>query len=932
MAGDITQPKRPRYESNERFDTVDANAASVASRDQDDAKTRGVLITPRATAMVPVGIIVSGFSLTLNPTSGTDSLVRVNAEAGVALDSNGRTIIKPSGTTQDVTIPTGTFQIYAYYVETATDAAKRRFLPVVSPFVEYTKAIDTAFQGALGLYVRAGTLGTVVAEDVVNGATTPLCLLGIATNPGTGVIGLTGRPDDTTLATAPNGTDITNRLSVVTAIAGPATNIQNGSLKTLHDVITAALYTIGQTAWKGSDSLVPMASNNFGAYSIPAGGADKAFRQALGYVTIGNGTTIVGDFNTADYANAKLLLDAALASLPATGGTILLKRGVALAGFAGATVTMPAGKTVEIVGDHSSVPATPQITFVASEGLVCSVTGQLTLRNLYIQHVDTAVTVTNTTGGFRAVNVYFDKPSSADTGAALQGVDVANVTLEDVTFKTLVTATGTTNAMALRITGIGQRLDLRRVRHSVVGDDCASLSVADLRDNFTIDGYEISDDGGIFSGAVFGYAILLATTVNTGMLNRHIRNVRVSGPFWTALSTGNVAGIVVERLNTLNLLSESTYTGTAPSTGTVTFRECEYTSNVTDGGFVTHKSIAGDVGVVVFDRVTFTRTGNSTNVSPINVISAPNGVVNRVSIVGCSFSGFKRGDNLLVLINISASGPTGTVRDVLVDRCRFEDFQNVAYTGGAGTSALVYVSCTRSESIVVRGCNAYNLLGGTSGNDRDQAYLLKTSGVGSDGYFEFVRVINNDVGGVVGATTDMCGLWSHDDQAVTFADISRNRVRIAWNTDATRGKWVDGSVLRVTSSTTNRGQIKGIRFDGNDIEINNESNTDYTKNLYFLDNTGAAQVLNNSIQDNQLYSNSTSKKFDYSTAWGIYIPSYTHTNLAFAGNNASSGNPIGLADAWRISMTGATTNAFNPINTGVGGVILGNNGIFSNAA
>lgn len=245
MAGDITQPKRPRYESNERFDTVDANAASIASRLQLDAATKSLLSTPRNTVATPTGLIITGFSLTPNPTVFNDGLVRINIETGVALDSNGRTIIKPNGTTIDITIPIGTFQIYVYYTEISTDNAKRRFLPAAPPFVEFTQAIDTAFQGSVNVFLRAGGIGLAVAEDVVNGATTPLCLIGVATNAGAGAITITGW----NAVTAPNGTDIVNRLSsVVQPTLIPAANTVNGSPKTLHDLIVAALYTIGQSA------------------------------------------------------------------------------------------------------------------------------------------------------------------------------------------------------------------------------------------------------------------------------------------------------------------------------------------------------------------------------------------------------------------------------------------------------------------------------------------------------------------------------------------------------------------------------------------------------------------------------------------------------------------------------------------------------------
>ena len=458
MAGDITQPKRPRYESNERFDTVDANASSSAVRAFDDAQNRALLATPRNTVATPTGLIVTGLSLTPNPTAAFDGLVRINAELGVALDADGRTIIKPAGPTIDAAIPIGTFQIYIYYVDNQTDNSKRRFLPAAPPFVEFTQAIDTAFQGGINVFLRAGGIGTTVAEDTVGGATIPLCLIGIATNPGAGNILITGWGP-----AAPNGTDITNRLSTVVPPAlVPATNTVNGSPRTLHDLITAVLYTAGQTAWLGSDFLTPTAANNYGAYSAPAGGADKAFRQALGWVTIGNGTTVIGDFNTSDYANSNLLLTAAFASLPAGGGVIVLKRGVTLTNFGGVSCAFPA-KSVEIIGDHTTVPSTlPHITFGATEGFTCSGGGSVILRNLHIRYSGPAA-VQLTTSPFKAYNLYMENVSIGG-GPAFNGINVSDLTLEDIYLTTVLTAASSSGQL-LQIIGTAHRVRTRRLRY-----------------------------------------------------------------------------------------------------------------------------------------------------------------------------------------------------------------------------------------------------------------------------------------------------------------------------------------------------------------------------------------------------------------------------------------------------------------------------------
>ncbi len=558
MAGDITQPKRPRFESNERFDTVDAGAASQASRDHIDAVTRSVLSVPRNTVATPTGLIVTGFSLTPNPTAGNDGLVRINSEVGVALDANGRSIIKPIGTTIDVTIPVGTFQIYVYYVENATDNAKRRFLPAAPPFVEFTQAIDTAFQGGLNVFLRAGTLATTVAEDVVNGATTALCLIGIATNTGAGAITITGW----NAVTAPNGTDIINRLTaVVPPSTIPAANTVNGSPKTLHDLTTAALYALSVATWKGSPGLTPSASNNYGAYTEPAGGTDLAYREGLGYVTIGDGATVFGDFDTSSipavYADANALLTAAIAALPTAGGQILLKQGVGLSGFAGSLIALPASKTIEIIGTHSTVPSNaPQLTFAAGEGFTCSATGKLVLRDLHIRHVEPIAALT--TAPCVLKNVYTENTNTADAGAAFQGTNVSDFYADEWFGSTVLTAPSL-NAMLLRVTNVGRRIFTNKVRHDsnagTAKEDCGVISIVDLREDLVLqDTTYVNGAGGAGPG---GPIVALDTTDNppggTDYQNRLVRGLYIgtttASPTFTS---GTIINLLVENFTDSN--------------------------------------------------------------------------------------------------------------------------------------------------------------------------------------------------------------------------------------------------------------------------------------------------------------------------------------------------------------------------------------------
>src|SRR5882724_1370793 len=134
-AGDVLNAKRVRTQSNERLDTVDADALSREPREHLDAFSRAIEAAPRNVgASTPTGLIFQGFGLTLNPTGPTDGKVRVQSPLGVAYDSDGRLLIKENGVQSDLVVPSGNSQVYAYFFESASDTTVRRFIPVTSPF------------------------------------------------------------------------------------------------------------------------------------------------------------------------------------------------------------------------------------------------------------------------------------------------------------------------------------------------------------------------------------------------------------------------------------------------------------------------------------------------------------------------------------------------------------------------------------------------------------------------------------------------------------------------------------------------------------------------------------------------------------------------------------------------------------------------------
>lgn len=272
--GDVINPKRVRFQANERLDQIDADALSFAARDHIDAYSRAVEAVPRNVgATTPTGFVFQGFGLTLNPTAPTDGKVRVQSALGVALDANGRLLIKETGTQVDLTLPSGNSQIYAYYIEGTSDTTVRRAITVSSPFGEGASSIPTKLQGGVAFFVRVGDQTSIVASDVVNGATTALCFIGVANN-SSGTVTMTGYNG----TTAPNGAFATNRLAAVSVpTALPTTNTMSGSITTMQGLVNAALWMVGQAIWKGSRNITPSASNNFGAYSPPTVGIDALF-------------------------------------------------------------------------------------------------------------------------------------------------------------------------------------------------------------------------------------------------------------------------------------------------------------------------------------------------------------------------------------------------------------------------------------------------------------------------------------------------------------------------------------------------------------------------------------------------------------------------------------------------------------------------------
>lgn len=501
--GDVTNLKRPRYEANERLDVVDADAQSRAMIDSLANMARAVMAAPPAAGGAPVGLIMTGFSLTLNP-SAAPNIVRINSELGVAFDADGGLVVKPAGTTVDITAPSGVSHLYIYASETPATVAPRFFITPNSPFTEYVRAISTEHHGTLATYARAGS---IVASDNIGGVTRALCLIGTVTNTA-GTITCTGYH----AVTAPNGTAITNRLSTAQAHGLAATsNTVNSAVRTPLEMLQAVAYMVGNNAWLNSSHLTPAAGNNYGAFQLPAGGVDKAYRNNLGYITIGNGTTVKGDFDLSDYANAQAMFVAAFAALPTAGGTVFIKPGVTINNWDTPTgdVAVPAGKhiTLEgaggIDGNHNGIAALDtipaQISAASATGFYVAGAAHFTLKNLIVDWVDGFLRMgggggVNPTTQVAIENVYFRHPGATTIASAAvrtdnvlsAPTDILQLNMRDVAFSVTTNADVTVSGICIDVgmtmkhshwqnIGLEMRTDhsCTMIYHrSTIGQDC----------------------------------------------------------------------------------------------------------------------------------------------------------------------------------------------------------------------------------------------------------------------------------------------------------------------------------------------------------------------------------------------------------------------------------------------------------------------------
>lgn len=624
-------------------------------------------------------------------------------------------------------------------------------------------------------------------------------------------------------------------------------------------------------------------------------------KKTPGVVTVGNGTTIFGDYNTSDYANNKLMLEAAFAALPALGGTVLIKQGVTLTGFGGAVVTNAGLKKIIIQGYHvQNQNSSPHITFTTNEWFEMT---NLQLKDLWIQHADHAMKISG--GGYKVTNCVFDRPTSTVNKAAIinntLGSGVSGLICEDVVFRTDMTpANGTVNAMAIDLTG-GEtsNITLRRVVHYIPGDECGSLKITDLRDDFVIDDYECQGGGGA-ANLVEPKLISLDTTTNSNITNRVIRNFRANGvvaataaAFNAVLATGNVGALLIDRMVTMNC-KQITETFTAPSEGVVTFRNCSFTTGLTDASFV-YVDSSTDVAGFVFEGCSFIRTGVTLSSNPALAI-ATNGAVASIRVSNCTFKGFRAA----AAIHIIQVATSGNIQEMIVDGCHFETLRS---TTGGTACALVSVSSSGGFVTHTRVTNnhAFDIIS-TAGGAK-QFYLLYTSAI----VLQNIIITNN----IVGYVNGHCGLWVHNSAGSTqHVHIKDN---IQWSGQlGDSDVFLQGSAVHVTVGTHYNTMISGNTF------YVAQGVTNYNKDVIYMSASARMmQVVNNHFEHGYPY--------DYVAGWGINFAATALETIIVAGN--ASKNNSGVTDSIRIKTTGVVTAQLNDITPGVGVAVAGNLGV-----
>jgi hypothetical protein len=658
-------------------------------------------------------------------------------------------------------------------------------------------------------------------------------------------------------------------------ITNPATSVENQFDKIISDLATGA----------GTAKLLGSAIGSEVVIGTLAAQLSAIVARTMGWLTVGNGTTVIGDFNTSAYPNANALLIAALAALPASGGRIFLKRGVALTNFNGTPVAMPAGKTVEIFGDHSTVPlSTPQITFTTGESFTCSPTGKLILRNLSIRQAAPAggVIVTLTTAPFEAYDVFVENTgttNAANDNAMFQGTNVTDLHLERVRYNTTAIPNSVFSSKGLvYISGTAYRIFMKNVRGTNTGGDGAGLiQMDDIRNDVVMEDIIWDQTGSIGAAGV----TLASQDFTTDIRNRHLVRYAAKGEYALAFTDGCTYLDIEEMDDRTNGGLAGNITNGA--TGPLRFINCQISSFQNWNGSQDDLQFRGcdfrgltqalGSGSDSHNKITFSKCrffgGNFGSIT----ITCDH--IRNLLVEECYFHNYSNTSNPNSAV-FFVNGGVGSHVWIRFLRNRIDAWQNVNYTGGDAVNSLRFFD-VRAQSISLVECSG-NLVTGVmeafSGNTIASAYLLRVDNyVASDSSSPSgeIRMHDNVVGTQTGTSSSNCGLLYCPHMIFDLVDIRRNQMWTEWNTAAGQPHAVlgFGVYLQYNNSYSGTGK-QGFIFDDNFIRVENTSVADITKDLIFIQALGVPTLQLFSFQRNKIHM-SVNRRWDQASGWGCLI-------------------------------------------------------------
>ena len=321
--GDIQETQAPRYQDNQRWDEVDAQAEGQLRLLREQMYTKafiGAGLAFLSGVGETIGLVLQGGSITGQ--SIGNSLVTLGAELFAAIDADGLLIIKSAASGAiTVSCPVGTSTVYAYGIDTPTDMAQRAFIATVAPYDEFFNGTNTRFTNKGGLVAISGD--ATVNSAVINGVTRPLVAIALVTNAG----------GNTTIVK-----QYTNVLHAVRPLALPLTNDApfNASI----------IGTVGSTAW---------------SYAVVARGRKGQVLKVSPIVTLSSGAATLntsGNNNQITFpplpeAQDYLIYRTAAGGTPNTTGLITPTPIVLPPGYTSSVTFVDTG----FVGDNSALPS-----------------------------------------------------------------------------------------------------------------------------------------------------------------------------------------------------------------------------------------------------------------------------------------------------------------------------------------------------------------------------------------------------------------------------------------------------------------------------------------------------------------------------------------------------------------------------------------------